>query len=89
MAEVEKGTALDDISVASITTKGRPTNVKLNKDIWMRSLPRGPTKERFLPIKHRTSQLLQYTFQLTKQPSQIRSWMKERIGSSGRGDEAS
>jgi hypothetical protein len=27
---------VDKISVISIITKGRPTNVKLNKEIWMR-----------------------------------------------------
>jgi hypothetical protein len=47
MAEAERGTVLDDITVTSIATKGRPTNVKLNKDIWARSLLRGPTKSDF------------------------------------------
>lgn len=50
MAEVEKGTALDEIIITSITPKGRPTSVKLDKDIWMRSLLRGPTKGQFLEI---------------------------------------
>lgn len=47
MAEVEKGTSLDDIIVTSITPKGHPVNIRLDKDIWTRSLLRGPTKEHF------------------------------------------
>ncbi|RAK95624.1 uncharacterized protein BO80DRAFT_321789, partial [Aspergillus ibericus CBS 121593] len=50
MAEAEKGTLLHDIIVTSITPKGRPSNIRLDKDIWTKSLLRGPGKAQFLEI---------------------------------------
>ncbi|KAE8342411.1 hypothetical protein BDV24DRAFT_162302 [Aspergillus arachidicola] len=50
MAEAEKGTPLHNIVVTSITLKGRPSDVKLSKDVWTRSLLRGPHKGKFLQI---------------------------------------
>jgi hypothetical protein len=57
MAEVEKGTPLDNIVVTSITPKGRPSNIKLDKDVWTRSLLRGPTKDQFLGVWNTFSEL--------------------------------
>ncbi|RLL93713.1 hypothetical protein CFD26_102458 [Aspergillus turcosus] len=57
MAEVDKGTPLDNIVVTSITPKGRPSNIKLDKDVWTRSLLRGPTKDQFLGIWNTFSEL--------------------------------
>lgn len=36
--------------VTSITPKGRPVSIKLERDIWVKSLLRGPQKARFLEI---------------------------------------
>jgi hypothetical protein len=57
MAEVEKGTPLDNIVVTSITPKGRPLNIRLDKDVWTRSLLRCPTKDQFLGIWNTFSEL--------------------------------
>lgn len=57
MAEVDKGTPLDNIVVTSITPKGRPSNIKLDKDVWTRNLLRGPTKDQFLGIWNTFSEL--------------------------------
>ncbi|KAF4225527.1 hypothetical protein CNMCM6457_008154 [Aspergillus fumigatiaffinis] len=57
MAEVEKGTPLDNVVVTSITPKGRPSNIKLDKDVWTRSLLRGPTKDQFLGVWNTFSEL--------------------------------
>lgn len=50
MAEVEKGTPLHEITVTSITPKGRPANIKLDHDVWTRSLLRSTEKARFREI---------------------------------------
>lgn len=50
MAEVERGTPLHETTVTSITPKGRPANVKLDHDVWTRSLLRSTEKARFREI---------------------------------------
>ncbi|GAB1206030.1 hypothetical protein APSETT445_004711 [Aspergillus pseudonomiae] len=50
MAGAGKGTSLQDIVVTSITLKGRPSDVRLTKDVWTRSLLHGPHKGKFLQI---------------------------------------